>query len=314
MIKLAILLTFIVGGLWSNPGSAPDCKDQRATAGESVLCLKHDEDTGTISVFRAGDSEPLLVQNAPADIRPYIHPIVAPDGKGILTEYRPSHHIHQTGIYWGLKMVNGRDYFMECCRDPHSNSEYVRRVGAEVVKSDGQQVTWRTVYDLLDENGNTTLTETQTWSMQEVDGKYILDLLWEGHAEMDVTVGKFYVGGLFIRMPWHKGISGQAVNASGQRNGDAETQRAIWTDVGMEIEGRSDDAHIAVFDHPQNNGFPTAWRVDSQLGIGPSRQIREDWALKEGETEVFRYRLLVYTGDLEASELTREWTEFAGGE
>jgi hypothetical protein len=32
-------------------------------------------------------------------------------------------------------------------------------------------VKWETVYDLLDEKGNTVLTETQTWTMREQDGK-----------------------------------------------------------------------------------------------------------------------------------------------
>ncbi len=31
-----------------------------------------------------------------------------------------------------------------------------------------------------------------------------------------VTVERFYVGGLFIRMPWHKGIAGEVINAAGQ--------------------------------------------------------------------------------------------------
>ena len=39
--------------------------------------------------------------------RPYIHPIVSPDGKGILTEYSPGHHKHQTGLYWGFTRING---------------------------------------------------------------------------------------------------------------------------------------------------------------------------------------------------------------
>ena len=87
-------------------------------------------------------------------------------------------------------------------------------------------------------------------------------------------MGKYYVGGLFVRMPWHQGVQGEVVNAVGQRNGAAEAQPARWTDVGIQLDGRNDLAHIAIFDYPKNSGFPTSWRVDNQLGIGPSRQIR----------------------------------------
>lgn len=75
------------------------------------LTLRQDEASNTISVFRQNISEPILTQNARPDFRPFLHPIVAPDGKGVLTELSPSHHKHQTGLYWGLKQVNRRDYF-----------------------------------------------------------------------------------------------------------------------------------------------------------------------------------------------------------
>ncbi len=278
-------------------------------ANEIALSIEQDQKAGTIAVFRSGGKEPILVQNAREDVRPYIHPIVAPDGKGLLTEYRPKHHLHQTGLYWGLKLVNGRDYFMNW------QGDYWRRVSANVIKGKGPEVQWQTVYDLLDEKGNTILTETQTWSMQEQDGKFLLDLAWKGKAKTDITLGKFYVGGLFLRMPWHQGIPGEVVNAAGQRNTEAEAQRAIWTDVGIQVPGRDDLAHIAIFDHPDNaecrpQAFPTPWRVDHELGVGPSLQILGDWKIAEHETKSIRYRLVAYTGKLSDTGLTRLWKAF----
>ena len=64
----------------------------------SLLTLRQDEATHTISVFRQNLSEPILTQNARPGFRPFLHPIVAPDGKGVLTELRPAHHKHQTGL------------------------------------------------------------------------------------------------------------------------------------------------------------------------------------------------------------------------
>lgn len=40
--------------------------------------------------------------------------------------------------------------------------------------------------------------------------------------------------------------------------------RWLGFDVGMQIEGRKDWAHIAILDHPENKGFPQCWRVDGQ--------------------------------------------------
>ncbi len=274
----------------------------------SDLTVQHDEHAGTISVYRSGEDSPILTQHARPDFRPYLHPIIAPDGKGVLTEYSPGHHPHQTGLYWGFTKVNGRDYF-------HNPGEaYWKRVSAAVLESEGDQVRWRTVYDLLDESGRAVLRETQIWSMREEDGRYLLDLEWRGEAKTDVTVGEHEYGGLFLRMPWREGIEGSVVNAARQRNQHAEGQRAMWLDVGMKVAGRDDMAHVAIFDHPDNDGFPQPWRVDGELGVGPSRARLGDWEIAGGETEVIRHRLLVYTGEMGDVELREKWESYSGRE
>ena len=274
------------------------------------LTIKQDERAGTISVFRAGQSDPILTQNAKADSRPYLHPIAAPDGKGVLTEYSPGHHKHQTGLYWGFTQLNGRDYFH------NPQGDYWRRVSATVTQGEGtlgrEDVRWQTVYDLLDAAGNSILTETQRWSMRERNGRFVLDLEWRGEARTDLTVGKYDYGGLFLRMPWREGIAGEVVNAARQRNERAEGQRAMWIDVGMQVEGRADLAHVAIFDHPDNTGYPQPWRVDSQLGVGSARSRASDWTIAKGQTEVVRHQLVVYTGALNDVEMTNAWAEFSG--
>jgi putative membrane-bound dehydrogenase-like protein len=275
---------------------------------KTELRLVQDEKTESISVFRLNGKQPILTQNAKANFRPYLHPIMAPDGKGVLTEYSPGHHKHQTGIYWGYTRVNGRDYFH------HPEGDYWRRVSAKIIKAKGAEVKWATVYDLLDEKGNTVLTETQTWVMREQDGKYLLDLEWAGEAQTDVTIGKYDYGGLFVRMPWKEGIKGEVVNAARQKNEKAEGQRAGWVDIGMQVEGRNDLAHIAIFDHPENKGFPQYWRVDGQLGVGPARARMADWQIKKDKIEVIKHQLVIYTGELNDVKLTNTWAEFSGQE
>ncbi|MBC7572121.1 MAG: PmoA family protein [Spirosoma sp.] len=278
------------------------------TAAPNPTKLKIVQDTkaGTIAIFRVGGKTPIVTQEAKADFRPYLHPIVAPDGKGVLTEYSPGHHKHQTGLYWGYTRVNGRDYFH------HPQGDYWRRVSAKVLTATGPQVKWQTVYDLLDSTGTAVLTETQTWTMREVQNKFLLDLEWEGEAKTDVTIGKYDYGGLFLRMPWKPGIKGEVVNAARQRNEKAEGQRAMWVDAGMQVEGRDDLAHIAIFDHPDNKGYPQTWRVDPQLGIGPARARTGAWTIKKGDTEVIRHEIVVYTGTLNDVELTKTWGEYSG--
>jgi putative membrane-bound dehydrogenase-like protein len=310
MTKAFTLYMLVAIALYScGPSRTKDSKNIIAsgnTPNDTLLSIVQDTTAGIISVYRRGGKELILTQNAKSDFRPYLHPIVAPDGRGILTEYSPGHHKHQTGLYWGFTRVNGRDYFH------HPEGSYWRRVKASILDSQEGEVSWQTVYDLLDSTGNAVLTETQTWIMRDQGDKFFLDLDWRGEAKTDVTIGKYDYGGLFLRMPWHKDIEGEVVNGARQRNEKAEGQRATWVDVGMQVKGRDNMAHIAIFDHPENKGYPQHWRVDGQLGIGPVRARTSDWKINKGETEIIRHQLVVYTGELNDVELNNTWQEFSG--
>ena len=275
-----------------------------------TLELRLNSEENEIQIFEKASSQPVLTQNAKADFRPYLHPIVAPDGNGVLTQYSPGHHKHQTGLYWGFTRVNGRDYFH------HPQGDYWKRVSLKIIEKESNSQTgavqWQTVYNLLDANGNPALRETQDWTLTLNNGMYFLDLVWSGKANTDVTIGKYPYGGLFLRMPWTPKTKGQASNSDLQKNRLAEGQRARWTDVGMEIAGRDDEAHITIFDHPENPNFPNAWRVDGQLGIGPAPSRLGDLRINKGETLVYRHRLLVHTGNLNPTKINEIWSQYTG--
>lgn len=273
-----------------------------ALAAQSKLEIKATD--GGLAVHRAGQDKPLVVQNAKPDTRPFLHPIVAPDGKGVLTEESPGHHKHQTGLYVGILKVNGRDYF-------HNRfGDYYRRKSMEPGKAEGNRASWSVAYDWLGAAKETVLTETQRWTLEDRGDALALDLDWSAEAAVDVTAAKYDYGGLFLRMPWKKETGGEAVNSDGKKGRAAEGQRARWVEVGVPIEGRSDWARIAILDHPSNPDHPVIWRVDDQLGVGPARSRAGDWTIKKGETARNRYRLLVTTGAFSAERVDAEWKAF----
>ncbi len=276
----------------------------------SALSVAVSDSGDRIVVKRDADSEPIVTQVAKPDFRPYLHPIVAPDGRGELTQYSPSHHKHQTGLYWGFTRVNGRDYFH------HPESSHWKRVSVSILKAesdhDDPSVSWQTVYDMLDEDGSALIRETQTWSMRDEGNHYLIDLNWQGFANTDIELGKYDYGGLFLRMPWTAGMEAKAVNSARQEDARAEGQRAVWMDVGIKVDGREDKAHITIFDHPKNNGFPRAWRVDGQYGIGPATTRLGDQTIAKDETLSIRHRLVVHSGELNDVWVTDRWSEFSG--
>lgn len=264
----------------------------------------------TIVVFNQNVKKPILVQQADPDFRPYIHPIAAPDGIGQLTEYSPSHHKHQTGLYWGLTRVNGRDYFH------NPGNGYWKRKSFQILegneKTGSPVVKWQTVYNLLDQNGAPLLTETQTWRIRRIKDDYVMELEWQGQAQEEVTIGKYDYGSLFLRMPWKEGVNAEIINSTRQKNGAAEGQRSIWVDVGMQVPGRKDFAHVAVYDHPENRNFPQYWRVDNQFGLGPAPTRNGDLVIPKGKTETYKYQLLVYTGDFSEQKINNHIKSFTG--
>ncbi len=281
------------------------CNTQHKPTSQDLKLVQNDS-TETINVYAEWSGEPILVQHIEDNFRPFIHPIIAPDGKGTLTENSPGHHKHQNGLYWGFTRVNGRDYFH------HPADGYWKKVAARIIEGKGKEVKWQTVYDLLDSTGEAIMAQTQNWSMFQDSGRYYITLEWRGEAKTDITIGKYDYGGLFLRMPWKEGIRGEVVNNARQKNDKAEGQRAMWVDVGMQIEGRDDFAHIAIFDHPDNRNYPQYWRVDHQMGVGPATARDSSWMIRKGETEVFNHRLMVYTGVFSDTEITNQWARYTG--
>ena len=268
------------------------------------LLLVQDDDAETVSVFRKGGETALITQNAEANFRPYIHPIIAPNGKAALTQFSPGHHKHQTGIYWAFTRVNGRDYFH------HPEATHWKRISVGLLKEQGSDVSWKTVYHLLDEDGSPVMEESQTWTVSHAAGHYMMDLEWSGKALVNLTVEKYNYGGLFLRMPFEKGADAEARNGQGQKNEATEGQSSAWVNVGMEVPGGERWGNITVFDHPDNPGYPNLWRVDRQFGFGPASARGGSWTLDQGESRSYRHRLLVYTGtpDQDLIDQTRgEW-------
>ncbi len=258
-------------------------------------------DSGALRIYRGDASQPILVQEAKPDFRPFIHPIVSPDGKGILTEDAPGHHLWQHGLYVGLNEVNGVDFWK------HDELFHPRPLARPRVS--GHHARWSVTTEWRSPARERLLTETQQWHLTDNGTNYLLDLTWTLEAGTDLTFGRFAYGGLFLRMPFRG--KGTAVNSGGDSGPAAEGKRARWVAVSMPIEGRDDEATLAILDHPGNPDHPQPWRVDGQLGIAPSRCILGDWKLAKGKRTTSRYRVLISGGKPGVESIESGWREFA---
>lgn len=254
-----------------------------------------------------------MVQHAVPDCRPFIHPLLAPDGRTVLTENAPAHHPWQHGLYTGLNDVNGAGFWTEGLYEKHraidGTFHPLPLTAPQVI--DGF-VTWVVQCEWRSHAGEALLLEEQHWSARNtsLEGICSVELTWTLTAKVDLTFGRYDYGGLFLRMPFRKGRGGEAINSAGQRDAEAEAQRARWCAVAMPLDDGA-WAGVALFDHPSNMQFPTPWRVDNELGIGPSPCIAGVWHLQAGESRRFHHGVLPFMGRVDPSHIEAHYSTFS---
>ncbi len=267
---------------------------------------------GRIEVRRQGEEggAPFVTQNAAADARPHLHPILAPDGVGTLTEDAPPHHPWQHGLYVGLNDVNGVGFWEEGVRGNAEDGTFHPRPLKAPTTTDGR-VAWNVESVWRDPDGHDLLGETQAWTAAVSGDVLVLDMAWTLSARTDLTFGEYAYGGLFLRMPYRQQRGGTMMTSEGHAaQQEAEGQRARWVAVAMQVDGRESPAGIAILDHKNNAEHPVPWRVDGQLGISPSRCIAGAWKIGKGEAVLTQYRVLVFAGDIDGAMIDDAWQQF----
>lgn len=107
----------------------------------------------------------------------------------------------------------------------------------------------------------------------------------------------------------NEGVSGMYLSSEGIRGNEVWGTRGRW----VKLTGKMKDqpVSITIIDHPENVGYPTYWHARgyglfaaNPLGQKAFSNGKEElnFALKEGESVTFRYRIIVHSGD----ELTPE--------
>jgi hypothetical protein len=269
--------------------------------------------SGRIEIRRGSSGTPVLTQHAEPGTRPFIHPIHAPDGDGVLTENAPPHHRWQHGLYVGLNDVNGVGFWTEgLAGNPNDGTFHPEPLKAPEFGADG--VRWNVVSHWRSPAGETMLTETQQWRLQHLNDTLVLDLEWALHARINLTFGKYAYGGLFLRMPYRKERGGTALNSDGLGAPEAEGKRARWVAISIPIDstaGGTRLASMAILDHPKNPEHPVPFRVDGDFGIAPSRCIAGAWKLDRGERVTYQHRVLASGGAIDRQKIEAYFESFS---
>lgn len=272
--------------------------------------LKIDLGTDSLSLYRHASGYQLLTQNVPRNARPFIHPITAPGGQGVLTEDAPAHHPWQHGLYVGLKRVNGVGFWEESLRGKPTDGTF-DPVSLQVTLQGASRVGWQVVTDWRAPDRSALLRETQAWQFQDRGEHYLLDLSWTLAAQASLEIEQAAYGGLFLRMPFNEALGGQVVTSEGKSDLAADAERARWLSVSMMLHDLSRPVTVTLMDAPSNPNHPSPWRVDGELGVSPSRCISGAWHVAEGASANHTYRLLIHLGEPDPTLNEAVFSEFA---
>ena len=103
---------------------------------------------------------------------------------------------------------------------------------------------------------------------------------------------------------------GEILNSLGQRNEQkAHWQNASWIDQSGPIAAGKWGG-IALFDHPDNPGYPNAWHCRNDGWAGASFNLNKSWILEPGDNMILKYRIHLHRHNAEEGEVERRYEEY----
>jgi hypothetical protein len=279
----------------------------------------------------------------PEVAKPYLMPLRTPSGVVLTRPYPAVNDVtgadirdksfepHQRPLYFAHGNVNGLDFWEEEEFAPYMRDHFRQPYGRMALKeieqlSQGAAVaTVRARFRLLDPGGREIAEETQSFTFRgdartrTIDCEFVI-LATEG----PVVFGDSKEGTFAIRL--NRDLSrpnDHMLNSLGQRGEpDIWGKPADWVSYSGAVGGKP--VGIAVFDAPDSFHHPTTWmaRAYGLFAANPfglrefTRDTNRDgsWTVPEGQSIRFRYRVLLYDGEMTIEELAQAYARYAAGQ
>ncbi len=259
--------------------------------------------------------------------RPYFYPVLAPEGVPVTRAYpmvpdspnEERDHPHHRSIWIAHGEVNDTDNWSE--EKGHGHTEHRAfdfvESGAACGRFQAQSV-WTSAQHkpILDESLMVTVWNTNA-PIRLLDYEIRLTANYG-----DVHCGDTKEGGILsVRVASALDVprTGTITNSyNGINEGDTWGKAAHWCDYSGVVQGR--EVGIAVCDHPHSFRYPTHWHVRN-YGLMTANPFGYSYYtngvkngahdLKSGETLLFRYRMILHTGDVTTAKVNDHYLNFA---
>ncbi|MCA9437629.1 MAG: PmoA family protein [Candidatus Omnitrophica bacterium] len=248
----------------------------------------------------------------------YIHPLYGLDGD-ILTQDFPPDHRHHRGIFWAWpnSTVGDRLFNLWLIQEDgevgarQHFEKWLSQEAGDATAEIGVQNVWR--YDDTDQAS----VREKVWMIvhpsdansQAIDFR----LTWENVCEDTVTLlgadRKGY-GGFCIR-PDASRRPLQFNSIEGEQPDDVLELDTPWSDVTSRVEPDGPTSGMALFQHPENPGYPHRGWIFRHYGfLGASWPHLEPYEIAPGESVTLRYRMLIHRGTAEEAKVGEAFEKF----
>jgi len=254
----------------------------------------------------------------------HIHPVYSPAGR-LVTGNHPPDHPHHRGIWmaWTKTHFEGRSPdFWNMGKDKSGKLTGEVRFGELQKQWSGPvQAGFISTHLHLDHtSGAEKKVLDEKWTLKtypdqktpEAVRRFDLTSVQKTVGTEPLMLPQYHYGGLGVRgnRAWDAENAVIMLTSEGDDRKTGDGKSARWVYIGGQVEGAQ--TGILILEHPQNFRFPQPLRLNPknpQLSIAPSQQ--GDWAIKQGEEYISRYRFVILDGKPDKARFEGLWEDYA---
>ncbi|CAN5192351.1 hypothetical protein BH23BAC3_BH23BAC3_22960 [soil metagenome] len=300
------------------------------------ILLVHDEDGKKVDVLIGEEMFTSYIYSD--DYKPFLYPIYTAQGNPITRGYprepragESTDHPHQVGLWLNYGDVNELDFWNNSERvSDNRRDRYGTIVHTEILnmENSGNKGVLEVEKQWLSPGGDVLIVEnTEYHFFKDLEGESgdirIIDRITKLTAQhIDIVFTDNKEGMLGLRLARelehpdeHSDATGLYISSEGRTGHDVWGTRSEW----MNLKGQigEEKVSIAIFDHPENVGFPTYWHARgyglyaaNPLGMKEMSGGTEElnYQLAPRESLMFRHRVIISSGKhATTEELERFW-------
>lgn len=279
---------------------------------------------------------------AAATAKPYLMPLRTPLGVIISRPFPIGNDVasanvkassfepHQRPLYFSHGNINGLDFWGEQAfqryYDDHNHQGYGHATlkNLEQVEESEDHATVRARFSLKDPNESLMAEETQSFTFRGDKRMNVIDCEFVLFAVAGpVVMGDTKEGTFGIRLSDELSAPhDHMMNSNGAQGEPAIWGKpADWVNYHGTVSGKP--VGIAILDSPASFRHPTTWhaRAYGLFAANPfaAREFTKDqhadgsWTILEGDSLTFRYRVIIYDGEMTRDEIGGLYRQYAAG-